>query len=396
MAQAKALVNPRMLQWARQAAGYSRSDAAGRIRRPISDLVAWESGAAKPSFPQARRLAELYRRTLSIFYLSEPPDEAALPPDYRRSRTGVPAPDLSPRIRFQVRQLHALREAALDLVDEDPEAFPPLAVKATLEESPNAVAKRLRDALSVDLDSQRQWGAPERSWSHWRTAIEALGCLVFVLDRIEAEEFDGFSLAFDRAPVIAINGNKRLSPGRRVFTLLHEVAHVALRSEGVCNLVDRADRAESFCNRTAAAVLMPAQVFREATADLARSRRGPSWSDADLRQLANSFGASLQAVYIRLVALDLADQDDYEAWWRARDRDRASAQPTEGQPREGGPSFYNLFLHKMSFSYLRTVFASYHDDRLSLSELSDHLGVRPSTAIALDEQFLKRLRRRAS
>jgi Zn-dependent peptidase ImmA (M78 family)/transcriptional regulator with XRE-family HTH domain len=391
-----------MLRWARERAGYSLPDVAAHMKRPQAELAGWESGKDHPTFPQARKLAELYKRTLSVFYLAEPPTEADLPPDYRRSRTGAPAPDLSPRIRSQVRQLHALREAALELADEDPGAFPPFPVRVTLNDVPAQVGERLRDALQVDVQTQRGWGGPEKSWSQWRIAVERVGCLVFVLDRIDAEEFDGFSLAFDRAPVIAINGNRALSSGRRVFTLLHELAHIALRSEGVCNLVDRADRAEAFCNQTAAAVLMPATPFRQAAtalapAALATSRRG-AWSDAELRQLADTFGASLQAVYVRLVALDLADQTQYEAWWRARERDRVAVpRHPEGEPREeGGPSFYNLYLHRMSFSYLRTVFASYHDERLSLSELSDHLGVRPSTALALDEHFLKRLRGRAS
>jgi hypothetical protein len=142
---------------------------------------------------------------------------------------------------------------------------------------------------------------------------------------------------------------------------------------------------------------MPAGPFRAAATALANSRSGETWSDHELRELADTFGASLQAVYVRLVALDLAQQKHYEAWYRARERDRVAAPPpSEGEAREGGPSFYNIYMHRMSFSYLRTVFASYHDDRLSLSELSDHLGVKPSTALALDEQFLKRLRGRAS
>jgi Zn-dependent peptidase ImmA (M78 family) len=395
MAQSKALVNPRMLRWARETAGYSVAEAAARAKRPPSQLAAWETGRDQPSFPQARKLAELYKRTLSVLYLPGPPDEAALPPDYRRSRTGDPAPDLSPKIRHRVRELHAMREAALELADEDPEAFPPFPEIAAVDEAPSGVAKRLRQALGIELDEQLHWGSADKAWRHWRAAIERLSCLVFVQVRVDASEFDGFSLAFDRAPVIAINGNKALSMGRRVFTLLHELAHVALRSEGVCNLADQADRAEAFCNRVAAALLMPADRFREAAAAITESRRGTAWTNAELRQLADLFGASLQAVYVRLVALRLAEEATYDRWWRAREHDRAPVVRQE-EEREGGPSFYSLYLHRMSFSYLRQVFASYHDERLSLSELSDHLGVRPSTALALDEQFLKRLRGRAS
>jgi hypothetical protein len=50
----------------------------------------------------------------------------------------------------------------------------------------------------------------------------------------------------------------------------------------------------------------------------------------------------------------------------------------------------------MSFPYLQRVFESYHADQISLTELSDHLGVKPSTALALEDRFLERLRARAS
>ena len=70
--------------------------------------------------------------------------------------------------------------------------------------------------------------------------------------------------------------------------------------------------------------------------------------------------------------------------------------PVGHEGREGGPSFYQLYLYRMSFPYLRQVFEAYHADELSLAELSDHLGVKPTTALALEGRFLERLRAQAS
>jgi Zn-dependent peptidase ImmA (M78 family) len=218
---------------------------------------------------------------------------------------------------------------------------------------------------------------------------------VFVLDRLSAVELDGFSLAFDRAPVIAVNGSPQIGRGRRVFTLMHELAHVALRSEGLCNLEDRAARVEAFCNRAAAALLMPAEAFRQAATPAAPAA---GWTDKRLEELALTFSVSRQAVFVRLVSLGLAKQTQYDAWRTARAARMAAASPVRDAPveREGGPSFYQLYLHRMSFPYLRQVFESYHADQISLTELSDHLGVKPSTALALEGRFLERLRARAS
>ncbi|HLA78017.1 MAG TPA: ImmA/IrrE family metallo-endopeptidase, partial [Vicinamibacteria bacterium] len=206
---------------------------------------------------------------------------------------------------------------------------------------------------------------------------------------------DGFSLAFDRAPVIAVNGSSQITRGRRVFTLMHELAHVDLRSEGLCNLEDRAARVEAFCNRVAAALLMPAEPFREAATPLAARGR---WPNDRLEELAARFSVSRHAVFVRLVAVGLAKQAQYEAWRAAQAAAfrAAPARREAGPEREGGPSFYQLYLHRMSFPYLRQVFESYHAEQISLSELSDHLGVKPSTALALESRFLERLRARAS
>ncbi len=397
MAGTEALVNPVMLRWARETAGYTVSAAAARLRGigdPETKLAAWERREGRPSVSQARKLATLYRRPLAVFFLSEAPVEAALPPDYRRG-AGRDAVDLSPAVRWRVRHLRDLRQAALDLAEGDPDAFPPFPVRAALTDDLDPVAGRLRQLLGVSVEKQLGWRSGEKAWSHWRVAIEAHACLVFVLDRLPPAELDGFSLAFDRAPVIAVNGSAQITRGRRVFTLMHELAHVALRSEGLCNLEDRAARVEAFCNRVAAALLMPADPFREAATPLAAGGR---WPNARLEELAARFSVSRHAVFVRLVAIGLAKQSQYDAWRAAQAAEFHAAPPRReaGPEREGGPSFYQLYLHRMSFPYLRQVFESYHAEQISLTELSDHLGVKPSTALALESRFLERLRARAS
>ncbi|MFN8095057.1 MAG: ImmA/IrrE family metallo-endopeptidase [Vicinamibacteria bacterium] len=399
MARTEALVNPTLLKWARETAGYTLGEAASRlsgVRDAEARLAVWERGgedAPRPTLAQARKLAALYKRPLDVFFRAERPVEAAPPPDYRR-RPGANERTLSPALRWHVRRLRNLRQAALDLAEGDPGAFAPFPVRASLDDDPADAAEKLREVLRVPLDVQLRWRSEEKAWNHWRRAVETGGCLVFVLDKLAAIELDGFSLAFDKAAVIAVNGNPEMSRGRRVFTLMHELAHVALHAEGLCSLDDRVARVEAFCNRVAAAILMPARAFREAAERLTAEG---AWKDEALAELALTFSVSRQAVYVRLVSLGLAKQAQYDAWRTARTARVETAPGQEGQEeREGGPSFYQLYLYRMSFPYLRQVFEAYHADELSLAELSDHLGVKPATALALESRFLERLRTQAS
>lgn len=116
----------------------------------------------------------------------------------------------------------------------------------------------------------------------------------------------GFSIADDLAPVIALNGSDW--PRGKVFTLLHELAHVGLRSGALCDLSrEGASPEERFCDRVAAATLMPARQFRAET----RRRNVSARSYEDLRGLGDRFGSSAEAALLRMVNLRLATWDDY-------------------------------------------------------------------------------------
>jgi Zn-dependent peptidase ImmA (M78 family) len=368
------------------------------LRDAEARLLAWEAGEKKPSIPQARKLAAAYRRPLSIFYLAEPPREEESPPDYRRAEQAA-ATGVSPELRWRIRHLRALREAALDLAEETPDAFPALTISATVRDDVDNVATALRDFLGVPTEEQLGWRSERRAWTQWRKAAEEATCLVFAMAGLGPDELDGFSLAYERAPVIAVNGSPALTQGRKVFTLIHELVHVALHSSGVCSLERGDAEVERFCNRVAAALLMPRDLFAAKANELAGSQ-ADAWSNGRVDELATAFSVSRHAAFVRLVSLRIASQRQYEAWKALHDQPTLAPAhpPEEGEDADErrGPSFYTLYLYRMSFPYLRQVFESYHADRLSLSELSDHLGVKPTTALALEEHFVKRLRARAS
>ena len=69
----KALINPAMLAWAREQAGFSPDDAARRLHIDEERLAALESGDETPTFAKLLHLADLYKRPVSLFYLKTPP-----------------------------------------------------------------------------------------------------------------------------------------------------------------------------------------------------------------------------------------------------------------------------------------------------------------------------------
>jgi transcriptional regulator with XRE-family HTH domain len=73
-----AIVKPELLVWARQSAGLSLEEAARKGQLSFDRLNACERGESKLTIAQLRKLAQVYKRPLAVFYLSRPPTFDAL------------------------------------------------------------------------------------------------------------------------------------------------------------------------------------------------------------------------------------------------------------------------------------------------------------------------------
>ena len=68
-----ALVKPALLVWARERSGLKLEQVAQKLKLDPGLVSGWESGAERPTIPQVRRLGEIYKRPLAVFFLPEPP-----------------------------------------------------------------------------------------------------------------------------------------------------------------------------------------------------------------------------------------------------------------------------------------------------------------------------------
>ena len=69
----QALVKPELLIWARQKAGLDLHEAAKKVAIRPERLQSWEAGETRPTVKQLRKLGQVYKRPLAIFYLADPP-----------------------------------------------------------------------------------------------------------------------------------------------------------------------------------------------------------------------------------------------------------------------------------------------------------------------------------
>jgi Zn-dependent peptidase ImmA (M78 family)/DNA-binding XRE family transcriptional regulator len=373
----RAMVEPAVLRWARETAGVAVEDAARRIQVKPEALAAWEAGEAHPTMTKLRTLANVYKRPLSVFFLPQPPAEPPLNIHDFRQLPGIVAGAVSSTLRIQLRRARERRELALDLIQDLEQPLPAFEVRATLDHNAEELGAKLREVLDVGLATQERWTGSYDAFNAWRARIESVGVLVFQMSRVDLEEARGFSLAEELLPVIAVNTKD--PPNARAFTMRHELCHVALRRSGICEpdeedrlLPSEERRVEVFCNLVAGAALVP---MRDLLADVVvRAHAGAGWSDEELQRLARRFSASRFVVLRRLLTAGRTTAAFYRekyGEWVAAARARSAKKETEG-----GPPPDRAAVAERGQTFVRLVLQSYYQDRITLSDVSEYLGVR--------------------
>jgi len=364
-----AYVNHRMLAWARETAGIDRADVAHHLQTTTDRIVAWENGNELPTMRQARILASLYKRPLSLFYFDDPPIEPPRPTDFRvtgRREEG----DFPPALRFAIRDAYNRREDATRLLRALGLTAKPFDLGVSLSEKADVVGERMRKWANLTIDEQSKCSEPRVLYNLVRQKLEQNGILTFQMSGIPDETASGFSIAETPLPVISVNSGA--NPVRRLFTLFHELVHIALQQGGVCDLssIDgsaRKPRVEEFCNRVAGAVLVPREALLSHPIVKGHVGNRP-WVQNQIVQLAAQFCVSKYVMLIRLRAVKKAT----EAY--------CSQMLSEYRKQEGieSPAASFVRVHDKVASvngrlFTRLVLDSYFNEQISLVELSNLL-----------------------
>lgn len=384
----EALVKRELLVWARESAGLSVEAAAAKVQVKPAKVMLWESGASRPSIPQLRKLANAYKRPLAVFYLPESPQGFDALHDFRRL-PGEVAGTQSPELRRAVRQARLRRQTALELhleLEGDPPAF---ALTATLAEDPEVVGRRVRDFLGITYGDQTRWRGDYDAFRAWRSALEAHGVAVFQVEDVDTGEMRGFSISESPLPAVVLNISDPILP--RMFTMLHETVHLALRDGGLCDLDEEQGRppaemrAEVFSNHAAGAALMP-QANLLAEPEVTRQVRPTDWPDSAIEALAARYSVSREALVRRLVLVGRTTNDFYvrkrEQYRReyvalAAEREVVlAARRAAGEKVGGGAPPHRVALSTAGPLFTRLVLEGYEREIITSSDVSDYLEIR--------------------
>lgn len=345
----RVIINPELLRWARE-----------RARRTVQDLVTrfprlerWERNEERPTLKQVERFAKAVHVPIGYLFLPEPPVESVPIPDFRAAEnvySGNPTPDLLDTIYICQQRQEWYRDFARS-TGEGPLAF----VGSTkVGSAVVSTATTIRQALSFDIEERRRMATWTDALRHFIEQADALGILVMcsgvVLNNnrrhLDPEEFRGFAMADDLAPLVFINGAD--TKAAQMFTLAHELAHIWIGQSAISDaqaLLLPDLEVERWCNQVAAELLVPLAVLRneyDRTAVLGDQ----------VGRLARRFKVSTLVILRRIHdAGGLTTEELWEAYKQELARLRAF-------PRGGGGDFYLTQAARVSKRFARALVVS--------------------------------------
>ncbi len=373
-------VKPEMFRWARERAGIHVDALVKRFPR----YPEWESGEKQPTLKQLEKLARVTYAPIGSFFLSAPLDEPVPIPDMRtigNEFVGRPSVELLETVYLCLRRQDWYRDNAR-IEGEDPLAF---VGSATTGSDVETTAEEIRAELGFDVEERNDLRTWTEALRRFIQQADALGVLVMTSGivgnntrrRLDPEEFRGFALSDDLAPLVFINGAD--TKAAQMFTLAHELGHIWLGESALSDadvVSVPAHEIEGWCNRVAAELLVPLRSLLE-------SYRKREELPIQLNRLARQFKVSTLVVLRRLHDGGVLDRDALGSAY-AQELDRIG-----NIEKTSGGSFHPTLKARVGGRFGGAIVTSTLGGRTSFSESFRLLGIKKASTLRAFATSLK-------
>lgn len=370
MAVAYAQINPANLRWARERAQLSEAALAKKLRVEEQKLIAWELGQARVTFKQAQDFAKQTLIPFGYLFLNIQPVENLPIPDLRTiDNEHNPRP--SAELIKMVHTIIERQEWYKDYLHQEQRLDRnPYLGRFTTQQPASAIVADMRNVLHIPTHPER--GSWEDYYRDLIKRIEDVGILVMrqgdlghYTKPLNVKEFRGFALFDPLAPIIFIN--QADAPSARLFTLIHELAHIWIGQSGVSDAKPNTNRAEEvLCNAIAAEFLVPADEF------LTHWQELPDWQ-LNLPVLEARFHVSRWVLARRALTLQKITQQQYQSYIDSVQRDYRDRERTDG-----GPTYYRTHKVQVSERFAKALVSETLSGRVLLRDAGKLLDMAPS------------------
>ena len=371
---AEPTITPAVLTWALDEAKRN-----GKNRDELLDkhpgLESWEAGSDWPTYTELKKFASATNIPYSYLLRTSPPKLKDNPISDFRTLKNKQMKRVSWNLRETIyivkRRQNWLRDYLADHKFEELNFVGSI----TLGDDPQETAIRIRATMELVDGWASQYKTFPKAFNHFKSKIEELGIAVMVSGIVgnntrrglNKDEFRGFSLPDNLAPMIFVNGTDH--ERARIFTLAHELVHIWLNQGGTCldvldNIKTGSDdhhKVEQFCNQVAAEILVPEHEFIDA------------WNDSydhihNFKVLSIQFRVSQYVIAIRAQHFGLITK-------KALDDFKNSYEPRNNQKKGGGGDSKYLQNSRLGHHFATHIIYAAKDGKVGYADACELVGL---------------------
>lgn len=350
---------------------------AEKLKISQEDYLLYESEPHDVTVEEAAKIAKIYMRNWSIFLLDTPPEKPNFGQDHRTKD--------NKEAGIGYLTYEALEDAnyLVDFVTSIAEDRTNNIPKFNRTDKPQDMARKFRETLKVTLDDQAKLPSTPDAIKFWIKRVGTIGINVSTHKLGEEDGVRAFSIFRDFKAVIVLNSEE--TDNGKLFSLMHEIAHILIRNTGVCDL--HRDSVESFCNEFASQMLIPNETFELL---VEHHKVTAENSETTSKTLAYSLRVSRLAVLTRMLTekiigttlYDTLSAEEYKKFYLQkqlkRKRQKDSTKKLIINP-------YVVKRARLGDLFLGDILQAYYQSKITPFEASNYLGFKPQTISKFNE-----------
>lgn len=363
----KAKINNKILKWAREECNMTEEYVSEKMKITEETLEKWELGKEQPTIDELRRLSKLYRQLLAVFYMSNTPASTRHKfTDYRTINVNnIEYAEMSTELTFEIREAIFNRNNMIELKEELKEKINEFNIKVNMSDSPDIISKYIIKKLNIDINTVYSMKSSNEKFNYYRNIMENNGIFVYQAKEINIKEMRGMALYFNKLPIIILN--RKDSYTARIFSLFHELIHLAIRTSSICDMIEDVSNnsIERFCNSIAGKVLIPQNIII----------KNLPFNENAIEKIAAKHGVSRDVCIRRLLDLKIISFEEYINKLNEYQKDFEEIQKTRKKLTGFVPPVEDR-ISIIGKNYTRTVLKAYEENKITFNEISEYLNLK--------------------
>lgn len=351
-----------VLDWVRAQSGDT-----GLPEKITGYLSNWLEGTKKPTFNQVEQVSKATGIPFGYFFLKKPPVENLSIVEYRTIDSTEllrPSRDLIDTMKHMEAVQDWMHNYLKDKID-------PHEYVGSMKNRTDfyAFANKVLDVLNLKGEWRRNCHSAADLFRKIRIALSNAGVIVMMNGivgnnthrTLSVNEFRAFAMVDDLAPLIFINSNDSMNG--KVFSLLHEFAHICLGENSLFNESlesgPSGKKNEIICNAVASEVLIPSKRFLE------------DWNASDIVDLEDRIEAlaKLYCCGVIVVARKALDNNLIDRQMYAKVSGKIVRAYREAKRKQGGGGdFYRNAASRLDHSFLFSLAESVDTGKTTYTE----------------------------